>query len=91
MNTGRLSMRYKEKGAICLVSAVTYPTAVMSDWLNWLVDFLNGRCNDRRAVCGVMEFQLHSTTDKAHLEHGTAPGRACDGHLNRVRTVLRMS
>src|SRR6202051_5171098 len=38
-----------------------------------------------------MELQLHAATDKARLEHGTAPGRACYGHLNRVRTVLRMS
>ena len=38
-----------------------------------------------------MKFHLHAATDEAHLEHGTAPGRAGDDHLHRLRTILWMS
>src|SRR5271156_7091934 len=39
----------------------------------------------------MMKFHLHATTDEAHLKHRTAPGRACDSHLHRMRTILRVS
>ena len=37
-----------------------------------------------------MKFQPHSAADEAHFEHRTAPSRACNRHLHRLRTVFRM-
>jgi hypothetical protein len=59
--------------------------------LELLADFLNERSHNRCPVCGVIKLQPHAATDEASLEHGTAPSRACDGHQNGLRTVLRMS
>ncbi len=71
--------------------SVTYPSAVISDCRDWLADFLNRRRDNRRAVGGVMKFQLHAATDVTQLDHGTTQGRARDGYLDWLRTVLRMS
>ena len=59
--------------------------------LGALADFLNTRRDNRRAVFGMMKLQVHTVTNEVRLEHGTAPGRACDGYLNWMRTVLRMA
>src|SRR5450755_961069 len=56
-----------------------------------LADFLNGRGDNRRAVTGVMKFQIHAAADEAHLEHRTAPGGTGDGDLNGLWTVLWMA
>jgi hypothetical protein len=39
----------------------------------------------------VVKLQVHAAADEAHLEHGTAPGRAGDGDLNWFGTVFGMS
>lgn len=74
-----------------LIRAVTYPSAVITGGRHGLADFLNWRGDNRGRVGGVMKLQLHATTNVAHLDHGPAPGRARDGHLNWLRTVFRMS
>ena len=35
-----------------------------------------------------MKLQVHTAANEAHLEHGTAPGRAGDDHLNRLRDSI---
>jgi len=37
------------------------------------------------------KFQVHAAADKPLFQHRPTPGRAGDGHLNRLRTVLRMA
>ena len=56
-----------------------------------LVDFLDGRGHDRRAIAGVVELQSHAASNIADFQHRAAPGRSsdCDGY--RLRAELRMS
>ena len=39
----------------------------------------------------VAEFEVHATTNVLELEHGASPGRAGDGHLDRLGTEFGMS
>lgn len=56
-----------------------------------LADFLNGRSNNRRAVFGMMKFQVHAPADKMQLQHRPAPSGARDHHQNRFRAILGMT
>ena len=53
-------------------------------------NLLNSRGDNGSAVGGVMKFEVHATTDEAHLQHGTAPGRTCNCHLDRLGTEFGM-
>src|SRR6516162_2415586 len=58
--------------------------------LRTLPDFLNRRGDNRCPILRVTKLQVHSSTDKAPLQHGTSPSRACDGDHYGLRAVLGM-
>ncbi len=49
-----------------------------------VADFLDGRGYDRGVVLGVVKFEVHAASDVLEFEHGTSPGGAGDGYLNRI-------
>ncbi len=57
-----------------MLYSALYAGAALAGGFDALSDFLDGRGDNRGAVCGVMKFKVHAATDEAQLEHGTTPG-----------------
>ncbi len=72
-------------------TTLLYAGAALAGGFDALAYFLDGRGDNRGAVCGMMKFQVHTAADEAQLEHGTAPGRTGYRDLNWFGAVLRMS
>ena len=53
-------------------------------------DLLNRRGNNRSSIFRVREFEVHTTSNEAQLQHRATPSRTCNGDTNWSRAVFGM-
>ncbi len=55
-----------------------------------LADIDNSGGRDRPSQLRMTKLQVHATTDETQLDHGAAPGRTMNTHLDGFRAILRV-